>query len=125
MRHRKITGIITVTAAIPNIGFMFLFIFLYHASFVHWMVIEKFLIGITCILGGFLLCRGDIWGYRFSIIGWILILWSSISSLYVAIFHTTNANLQSVMFIKDIIFSLFSSTILFILFSDMIRLRKI
>jgi len=125
MRIRRIIGLITIIAAIPHIGFMIFFIYAYHASFTHWMLIEKFLIGITSILGGALLWREGVWGHRVSIISWILLLFASLSALYVGLFHTSNANAQIVLLTKDILISSIAMIILFILVRDLIKLRTV
>ena len=125
MKSRRIIGLITIIAAIPHIGFMIFFIFVYHASFVHWMFIEKILIGITSIPGGVLLWRESMWGHRLSIISWILILFASLSALYVGLFHTSNVNAQIVLLTKDIIVSSIGTITLFILVRDLIKFRTV
>jgi len=125
MRIRRIIGLITIIAAIPHIGFMIFFILVYHASFTHWVVIEKLLIGITSILGGVLLWREGFWGHRLSIISWTLILFPSLSALYVGLFHTSNANAQIVLLTKDIVVSLIGTITLFILVRDLIKFRTV
>lgn len=123
MKSRRIIGLITITAAIPHIGFMIFFIFANHASITHWIVIEKLLIGITSITGGVLLWREGVWGHRLSIISWTLILFASLSALYVGLFHTSNVNAQIVLLTKDIVVSLIGTITLFILVRDLIKLR--
>ena len=124
MKKRKIIGTITVLVAGPNVGFMLFFVLLYQAPLFHWLVIEKFLIVVSCILGGIFLWRSSIWGHRFSIVGWILILWTSVSSMFVEVYPTTNENLKAIILSKDIIFSIFSLTILSILLGDIIRQKR-
>lgn len=124
MRDTKIIGLITIVAAAPNIGFLVFFGFSDHPSFLSWMVIEKFLTAITCISGGALLWRGLIWGYRISIVAWILIIFASCSSLYVALSQTPNQNLQLVILAKEFIIAALGGLILVILFRGLIKYRK-
>ena len=125
MTIRKIIGLITIAAAVPHIGFLFYFVFIYHASMVSWTVIEKILITFTCISGGALLWSGGIWGYRISIIAWILLLFVSFSSLYVTIFHTPIEEFQAVLLTRDAIISSFGCIILFILLRDLINFKQL
>jgi hypothetical protein len=125
MKFLKMTGLITIVAAVPHIGSLLYLIFIYHSSLANWVVIEKFLISIACISGGALLWRGGIWGFRLSIIAWILVIYASSSNLYAAIFQTANTNIQSVILPKDIIISLLGCIILFILVKDLIKFRNV
>ena len=104
---------------------MIFIVILYQASFTHWIVIEKLLVGSACIFGAIFLWRGSIWGYRISILSWILILWISASSIYVAVSPKTIEDLRIVMLSKDIIFSVIGLTILSILIGDMLRMRRV
>jgi hypothetical protein len=124
MRDTKIIGLITIVAAAPNVGFLVFSSFSDHPSFLSWMVIEKFLTVIACMSGGALLWWGGIWGYRISVVAWILIIFASSSNLYVALFQTPNQNLQLVILAKDIIIAALGGLILVILFRDLIKYRK-
>ena len=124
MKISKLIAIITIIAATPNFGFIFYLFFSYHASTLNWIVIEKILTALSCIVGGALLWRENIWGYRISIIAWILILFVSISSIYVAVSHTTNIDLQLVMLSKDLIISLCGGIILVILLKGALRAKS-
>ena len=125
MRIRRIISIVTIIAAIPHIGFLIFFISVYHASFTHWMVIEKFFIGITSLIGGILLWSEGVWGHRLSIISWLIIIFASLSALYVGLFHTPNANSQIVLLTKEVIVSSIGTVILFFLVRDLIKSRAV
>lgn len=124
MKKRKLLGSLTVIAAIPALGFMMFFLVVYNASLMHWLVIEKIIIGFTCILGGVLLWQGHKWGYRLSIIGWMVILYVSFSSIYVAFQPETNEHLRLAMFSKDAIYLTVGLPALVILIRDMIKTKK-
>ena len=88
-------------------------------------IFDKFARRATGIIsGGALLWWGGIWGYRISIVAWILIIFASSSNLYVALFQTPNQNLQLVILAKDIIIAALGGLILVILFRDLIKYRK-
>ena len=125
MKKRKITGLITILAAIPRIGYILFFVTHNPAFLIHWVVIEKLLIATACILGGIFLWRGSIWGYRFSVLGWVMILWASASNIYVALAPSTNDNLSTIMLSNDMISSILCLTILSMLLGDILRIRKI
>lgn len=125
MKKRKLLGTVTIIAAIPALGFILFFISKYNAPLYHWFVVEKMMIGFCSIIGGILLWRGHKWGYRLSTIGWAVILYASIMSLYVAFQPEVNEQLKITMMSKDIIYLLVGIPILSILIRDIIKTRTV
>ena len=121
MKKRKILGTLTIIASLPALGFMLFFLVIYKAPFTHWLIIEKIVIVFSCIIGGILLWQGHKWGYRFSTIGWMMILYVSLSSVYVAFQPATKEHIRLAMFVKDAIYLSVGLPALVILVRDMIK----
>jgi len=104
MKKRKFLGSLTIMAAIPSLAFVIFFTTVYEASITHWFVIEKLVIIFSCIIGGILLWKGTKWGYQLSTIGWLVLIYASIMSIYVAFQPDTKEALRFTMFITDGLF---------------------
>lgn len=128
MKKRPLLGAITMLATIPFLGFLVLFISQYQPPLVHWFVMEKAAICIAGIIGGVLIWRGNVWGYRVGLIAWMLIVLStltSLASLYRAsgtpdVTGTVGATWAG----KDVIYILVSVPILYVLARDLLVTRR-
>lgn len=124
MIKRQILGAVTILAALPGLLFILYFISSYNASLLHWLVIEKIITALFCFIGGGLLLKGNAWGYRLSLVGWILIIWASISSLLAAWQPVTSGQLQTNMFAKEAIYLAVGLPTVIILIREMIRIKR-
>lgn len=85
----------------------------------HWFVIEKLVIVFSCIIGGILLWKGTKWGYQLSTIGWLVILYASIMSIYVAFQPDTNEAARFTMIVNGL-FIVIGIPVVVILMRDII-----
>jgi len=118
-------GVITVTAAIPGLLCITLYISLYEASLLHWLAIEKLITAFFCFAGGGLLIKGNKWGYPVALLGWILIFWASTSSVAAALQPETSARLRTNMLLKEGVYFLAGLPTALILIRDMMKTRKV
>ena len=117
MKKRKLLGSLTIIAAIPALAFALFFIISYKAKITNFLVIEKIVIVICCSIGGLLLWQGKRWGYGLSAIGWLLILYTSIYSIY-------NVATRSDMLLQSGIFVAIGIPVFVILIRDIIGRKK-
>lgn len=123
MKKRKFLGIITVLAAVPALAFLGFFLLSYSPPISHWLVWEKTAIGFFCLIGGIMLWKGSLWGYRLSTIGWGLIVF-----VHASILKAFYTNLDKINFINylakvwfSVAFILIGTLIIFILLHDILR----
>jgi hypothetical protein len=81
MSKRPFLGAITFLAAAPFLLFLIYYSSRYEPPFMHWLVLEKFAVAASGVVGGVLLWRGSVWGYRLGLVAWTLATVSSASSL--------------------------------------------
>lgn len=124
MKKRRFLSSLTIIAAIPSFAFVIFFTTSYDAPLTHWFVIEKLVIVFSCIIGGVLLWKGSKWGYQLSVVGWLVILYASIVSIYVAFQPATKEAARFTMFIKDGLFLTIGIPVFFILVRDIITRKN-
>jgi hypothetical protein len=111
-------------AAIPSLAFVIFFMTVYAAPITHWFVIENLVIVFSCVIGGILLWKGTKWGYQLSAIGWLVILYASIMSIYVAFQPETKEATRFTMFVKDGLFVALGIPVVVILIRDIITRKN-
>jgi hypothetical protein len=125
MIKRIILGIITILAALPGLLFIIFFIGKYHPSLLHWLVVEKIVTALFCFVGGILLFKGDKWGYRLALIGWLLIIWASSSSVFAAFQPITSAQLRKGMLTKEAIILAIGVPTAIVMIREIVKTNKV
>ena len=123
MKKRPWLGAITLLVTVPSLLFLYEFMSQYQASFLHWFVLEKVIVSILGIVGGVLLWRGNIWGYRVSLGAWALVTLISIASL-ISLYqvwgtHDASGSVASSWLTKDLIYLLFAAPMLYFLIRNL------
>jgi len=122
MEKRKLLGSLTIIAAIPFLGFIIFFFSVYN---INWFLIENIAIVIFCSVGGKLLWRSSKWGYRLSAIGWAILLFDSVTSVFAVLLTEITTQARTILITKDIIYLLIGIPADFILIRDMMKERKV
>ena len=117
MKKRNLLGSLTVIAAIPSLAYALHFTINYKATITNLLVIEKMVIVVCCSIGGLLLWQGKRWGYVLSAIGWLVILYTSICSIY-------NVATRDDMLLQSGIFVAIGIPVFVILIRDIIGTKK-
>jgi hypothetical protein len=118
-------SLLTIIAAIPSLGFVIFFMRVYDAPLTHWFIMENLVIVFSCFIGGVLLWKGKKWGYRVSEIGWLIILYRSFMSIYVAFLPDTKEVTRVPMFITNAIFIVVGITVLIALIGDIVKRKHV
>jgi hypothetical protein len=121
MKTRRFLSTLTFIAAIPSLIFVIFFTKTYGAPLPHLFFLEKLFIVFSCIIGSILLWKGTKWGYKLSTIGWLVILYGSITSIYVAFQPDTKEATRYAMIAKDGLFLAIGIPVIVILIHDIIR----
>lgn len=122
MKKRPFLGALTVLLAIPSLLLLVYFAAQYKPPLAHWFVLEKVVISVSSVIGGVLLWRGSVWGYRISVIAWGLAVISSLASL-VSLYQASaqsgiTESLQTIWMSKDVVYIFIASPVLYILAHD-------
>ena len=125
MKKRRILGTITIVAAIPSLLFIIFLISKYEVSFFNWIILEKISIILSCASGGALLWKGHKWGYRFSGIGWLILIFVSVTSILAALQPETSERLKAMMYAKDSLYLIIGVPAIYILVRDMIYSKRV
>jgi len=128
MRKRPFLGAVTVLAAIPFLVFLAYFTSQYQPPLAHWFVLEKAVVSISGIVGGVLLWRGNMWGYRVGLIAWALITLSALASL-VSLYQASgtpdvSGTVATIWASKDVIYILIAAPVLYVLVRDLLERRR-
>ena len=117
MKKRNLLGSLTIIAAIPSLAYTLFFTIRYKASITNFLVVEKMIIVIFCLIRGLLLWRGKKWGLGLSTIGWLVIL-------YTSIYGICNIATRSDMLLQNGIFVAIGIPVFVILIRDIIGRKK-
>ena len=69
--------------------------------------------------------KGHKWGYRFSGIGWLILIFVSVTSILAALQPETSERLKAMMYAKDSLYLIIGVPAIYIIVRDMIYSKRV